>query len=225
MAPMKFYYFPMSPPCRGALLTIRNLKLDIELINVNLREKEQLKEDYLKVNPVHSVPTLDDDGFILWESRAISQYLVSAKAPGSPLYPADPKKRAVVDARLYLDAYLQASARIIFYSIHTLGQKTISHDKKIRFYQLLESMETILEGQEYVAGNEVTLADLALLASISTFIYAGVPMSKYKNILAWYKRCENLPGYQENDQVAKAYGDFLKNLLGITGTWDDVLEA
>uniref|UniRef100_A0A6B2EB86 glutathione transferase n=1 Tax=Phlebotomus kandelakii TaxID=1109342 RepID=A0A6B2EB86_9DIPT len=220
MAPLKFYYFPHSPPCRGALLTIRYLKLDVELINVNLREKEQLKPEYLKVNPIHTVPTLDDDGFILWESRAISQYLVSTKAPGSSLYPTDPKKRAVVDARLYLDAYLQATARIIFYSIHTLGEKTIAYDKKLRLYQLLESLETMLEGNQYVAGDEICLADLALLASFATYIYAGVNVSKYKNILAWYKRCENVPGYQENDQAAKAYGDFLKGLLGITGTWD-----
>ncbi|GAB0099739.1 glutathione S-transferase 1-1 [Sergentomyia squamirostris] len=222
MAPMKFYYFPHSPPCRGVLLTIRYLKLDVEMINVNLREKEQLKPEYLKINPVHMVPTLDDDRFVLWESRAISQYLASTRCPsGSSLYPSDPRKRAIIDARMYLDAYLQATARIIFYAIHTLGEKTIANTPKVRLYQLLESLNTILEGQDYVVGNDLTLADLSLLASISTFIYAGVPMEKYKNILSWYARCENVPGYHENDSAAKSYGDFLKNLLGITGTWED----
>uniref|UniRef100_A0A1L8E4S8 glutathione transferase n=1 Tax=Nyssomyia neivai TaxID=330878 RepID=A0A1L8E4S8_9DIPT len=224
MAPMKFYYYPASPPCRGTLLTIRYLNLDVELINVDLRQKEQLKDDFLKINPVHMVPTLDDNGFVLWESKAISQYLVNAKSPGHSLYPSDPKKRAIVDARMYLDAYIQGTLRIIFFGIHTQLLKTISKTTKTRLYQLLENLNTVLEGQQYAAGSEVSLADLALLSTISTLMYAGGNLSNFKNIVAWLKRCENFPGYKENDDVAKQYGDFLKNLLGITGTWDDVPE-
>lgn len=94
---------------------------------VNLFAKEQLAPEYLKMNPQHCVPTIDDDGFYLWESRgeiirsqsrfesdlnfiirlpfsAISQYLVEAKAPGSTLMPTEPAARALVMQRLYFDA-------------------------------------------------------------------------------------------------------------------------
>ena len=49
------------------------------------------------------MPVIDDDGYILWESRAIMQYLCNQYAPDSTLYPRDPEKRATVDRLLNFD--------------------------------------------------------------------------------------------------------------------------
>lgn len=70
---------------------------------VNLFQKEQINPEFIKINPQHCVPTMDDDGFVLWESRAIAQYLVESKAPDSGLYPSDIQERALTNQRLYFD--------------------------------------------------------------------------------------------------------------------------
>lgn len=101
---LTLYYAAGSIPSRACLLLIRTLKLEVEVKNVNLAAGEQFNPDFLKLNPLHKVPVLVDDGFVLTEGRAILCYLVNKFKPGNALYPNDPQKRARVDQRLYYDA-------------------------------------------------------------------------------------------------------------------------
>ena len=66
---------------------------------------------FLQINPIHSIPTIVDDGFALWESRAILRYLCNKYAPDSTLYPKEPQKRAIVDRWLDFDMSLDKSLK------------------------------------------------------------------------------------------------------------------
>lgn len=101
---LKLYHFPFSGPSRGALLAARSIGVPIDVEIVDLFKKEQLQERFLKINPQHCVPTLDDDGFVLWESRAIASYLADKFGKDDQLYPKDLKRRALVNQRLYFDS-------------------------------------------------------------------------------------------------------------------------
>ncbi|RWR98773.1 glutathione S-transferase 5-like protein, partial [Dinothrombium tinctorium] len=64
---IKLYYTRISAPCRAVILTARYLNIPLELIEVDLLRREQMREEFLAINPRHCEPTIDDDGFILWE--------------------------------------------------------------------------------------------------------------------------------------------------------------
>lgn len=112
---LQLYYTLGSPPSRACLQTIRILGLEVEVKNLNLLKGEQMSPEYLKINPMHQVPALVDGDFVLTESRAIMAYLVNSRKPGSSLYPLDPKKRALVDQRLYFDnvSFFELAASIL----------------------------------------------------------------------------------------------------------------
>jgi glutathione S-transferase len=80
--------------------------VDLNLKLLNLMNRDQLKPEFLKINPQHNVPTIVDDGFCLNESQAISAYLINRYGgqKGQHLYPEDAQQRAVIDQLLNFDA-------------------------------------------------------------------------------------------------------------------------
>src|SRR3990167_2725286 len=92
---LKIYGADLSGPANKVRFTANALGLNYQYIRVNLREGEHRKPEFVKLNPVAKIPVLDDDGFVLFESGAIITYL--AQKQKSELYPADIKRRAIVD--------------------------------------------------------------------------------------------------------------------------------
>lgn len=70
---LKVYGSAMSTA--RVLTTILEIGLPYELIKIDISKGEQNKGDYKKLHPFGKVPVLDDDGFIMYESRAICRYL------------------------------------------------------------------------------------------------------------------------------------------------------
>lgn len=71
-----FYYLPGSSPCRSVIMAAKAVGVELNKKLLNLQAGEHLKPEFLKINPQHTIPTLVDNGFALWESRAILVYLV-----------------------------------------------------------------------------------------------------------------------------------------------------
>lgn len=102
MAPITLYHAPISPFSRSVLLLSRFLKIDVDVKVLDLIEKkEQFSPEFLEINPQHCVPTIDDNGFYLWESRAILSYLMETRAP--QLVPTSPKEKAILNQRLHFE--------------------------------------------------------------------------------------------------------------------------
>ena len=91
---MKLYMFPTARAL--GIVALKNyLGLDCEMQSIDLGRGDQLTPQYVALNPNRKMPTLDDDGFVLWESNAILFYM-AAKHPNSGLWPADLQGQADV---------------------------------------------------------------------------------------------------------------------------------
>lgn len=98
------YGYDISPPVRAVLLTANAIGLDFEYREVNIMAGAHLSEEYLKKNPQHTIPMLEDDGKCIWDSHAIAVYLIEKYGDDKFLYPKDLYKRAIIDQRLHFDS-------------------------------------------------------------------------------------------------------------------------
>ncbi|XP_013162953.1 PREDICTED: glutathione S-transferase 1, isoform D-like [Papilio xuthus] len=214
MSPAKLYHFPLSAPSRGACLAAKVIGAPIEIEIIDLFKKEQFKESFLKINPQHCVPTLDDDGFILWESRAIACYLADKYGKDDSLYPKDLQQRALVNQRLYFDSsFLYVKIRAICYPILYQGVKEISKALKDDLNSTLSFLDKFLEGPKWVAGDNCTIADTSIYASVSAILAVGWDITQFPNIQRWLKKCADLPGYMESEEGAKLFGEAVRKNL------------
>ena len=97
---MQLYYHPISSNARRVLLAAEHLGIRLDLVEVNLMNEADRRR-LAEVNDNNKIPVLVDDGFMLWESCAIMQYLADSQ-PGQTVYPTDPLARAaaVLDKHL-----------------------------------------------------------------------------------------------------------------------------
>ncbi|XP_018568551.1 glutathione S-transferase 1 [Anoplophora glabripennis] len=210
------YHFPPSGPSRGALLAAKAIGADVDVQIVNLFKKEQLKEDFVKINPQHTVPTLVDGDVSIWDSHAIGTYLATTYGKDETLYPKDPKQRALIDQRLYFDCgTLYPRIRAICFPVLFLGEDQIYDEHKAPLEEALGFLDVFLEGNEFVTGNKLTVADCSLVASTSSIAAIGWDLSPYSNVAAWVARCSlAIPGYAEFNQTgADEFGKLVRSKL------------
>ncbi|EAT48935.1 AAEL000092-PA [Aedes aegypti] len=213
--PMSLYYSKMSPPARSVLLLIQELGLTgIQLKEVDVQGGGTRTEEFLKMNPEHTIPTLDDNGFYLWESRAILTYLVDAYRPGHDLYPNIPREKAQINRVLHHE--------LSAFHPKTLGQmgaiyrretSVVTDEMKAKINEAYTNLELFLVRNDWFAGENVTVADLCLLPTISTMVHVGFDLSKHPRLAAWYENCKVLKGYEEDQAVSQQIGQLFKELV------------
>ncbi|CAH0545883.1 unnamed protein product [Brassicogethes aeneus] len=196
--PIDFYYVPGSAPCRSVLLVAKALGVELNLKHTDLMKGEHLTPEFIKLNPQHTVPTIDDNGFCLWESRAILTYLASQYGKDDSLYPKDPKKRALVDQRLYFDIGTLYQRFADYYYPVYFGGAAFDAAKLEKINDAFKFLDTFLEKSEFAAGDKLTVADLALLATVTTFEVVNYDLTPYKNVGRWLAKAKSVaPGYEE----------------------------
>ncbi|ALC46044.1 maker183 [Drosophila busckii] len=200
---MDLYAMPASAPCRSVIMLAEALGIKFNLKVINTMEGEQLKPEYLKINPQHTIPTIvEEDGFTLWESRAILAYLVEKYGKDDLLYPKDPQQRALVNQRLYFDMGVLNEAFKNYFYPQFRENKPADPELFKKVEDGFELFNTFLEGQQYAAGSQQTIADYALLATVSTCQLMGVQLSKFPNVDKWYQHVsKTTPGFEASYKI------------------------
>ncbi|XP_054159051.1 glutathione S-transferase 1-like [Oppia nitens] len=196
------YFVGPSPPCRAVMMAAKHLNINLNPKYVDLMKGEQKEEWFLKLNPQHCLPTICDNGYVLWESRAIMCYLANKYAPNSSLYPSDPQKRAEVDRILQWDLgtiYRTIGEYLAPILRDTKNPNDLDPEKGKKIREALQIMDQMLNNQPFLAGNEITLADLSVLASLSLAeVFDYDLIGEYKNVKRWSDGLKrDLPYYDE----------------------------
>ena len=162
--------------------------------------------DFLSRNPTGLVPLLSEDGFDLWESNTIVRYLAARHGAGS-LWPEDPGARALSEKWMdyQLGTVFPAFRDAVLGLIRTAAPENRDPDKiaaSVRATaETLAILDTHLEGREYVAGDSLTVGDVALGPTIYRWLTLDIDRPPMPNLEAWHDRLEARPPYREHVMV------------------------
>jgi len=193
---VKLYTFHLSTNGRKVHMALEEAKAAYEITPVNLMKGEQKNPDYLKLNPNGKVPTIIDDGLVMWESVAILLYLAE-KFPTANLLPSAAQDRArAFQWLVWQPTTFGAPASSLFRQLRFTpeGQRDQNAINQARA-EVTKNCEILaggLQGRDYLAGR-FSVADMALLPYLQVLTELGIALPAAVD--AYYKRLSTRPSW------------------------------
>ncbi len=188
-----------TPNGHKASIVLEELELPYQVRAIDLGAKEQKEDWFLKINPNGRIPAIidrDNGDFAVFESGAILMYL--AEKTGK-LLPTDAKGRSVVVQWLMFQmggvGPMQGQANVFYrYAPEKIPFAIERYQKEtLRLYAVLESR---LKDNEYLAGSEYSIADIANFAWVRAYAWAGLRIKELPNLKRWLKAIAERPAVQ-----------------------------
>jgi glutathione S-transferase len=176
---------------KKVLWAAEELGLKYERIDAGMQFGVNNTPEYLRMNPTGLVPTIDDDGFVLWESHSIVRYLAARHGAGG-LWPKDVRARA--DAERWMDwAFtFQAPFRTVFWGLVRTppGERDMNaiEDARAKCAKLLAIPEACLSGKSYLAAPGFTIGDIPLGCHVHLWMRLPIERPAHPNLEAWFER-------------------------------------
>jgi glutathione S-transferase len=199
---MNLYLFPAGRAV--SVLSLKNyLRIDCEVQRLDFTRGDQLKPEYAKLNPNKKMPTLEDDGFVLWESNAILFYLANTH-PEEGLWPSDVKGQADVlrwlawesahwDAESVGMVSFEKGSKVVM----GLGPADPAFIKRgeQNFARFAAVLDRCLADKTWLVGERLTIADFSVGGVIPSANAMDLSIEKYPEISRWYAHLSALPGW------------------------------
>ncbi|MCB2052050.1 MAG: glutathione S-transferase family protein [Novosphingobium sp.] len=171
------------------LMVLEEVQLPYERIDAGLQFGVNNTPEYKAMNPNGVVPTIDDDGFILWESNAVARYLARKFGHGK-LWPEDLQAQANQDRWMdWQQTTMIGPVNAMFAPlIRGMGDTSPEAIEKgrVRSGQVMAMLDAWLAGNEYVSGDIFGAADCVLGPSIHRWYNLDIERPKLAHLERWF---------------------------------------
>jgi glutathione S-transferase len=197
---MKIYGHPMSTCTRKVLTALAETGTPYEMVVVDFAKGEHKQPPHTDRQPFGQVPAMDDDGFAMYESRAMCRY-IDEKA-GHKLTPDTAKGRAVMEEWISIETsnFTPHVMKFIFHHIfHRNQEESVLAAAGTGLETALTVMDKQLANNVFLTGTQFTIADIGFMPY---FEYAmNTPakeiFAKHANVMAWWNRVSERPTWQK----------------------------
>jgi GSH-dependent disulfide-bond oxidoreductase len=195
-----------TPNGRKVSIALEELGLDYRVALVDLSKNEQLSPSFLLLNPNNKIPVIEDDEgpggspLVLFESGAILVYLADKVGR---LLPSEPAKRYLALQWLMFQMggigpmfgqthHFRRFAPTEKYSLDRFGSET---------HRLYRVLNTQLEKSRFIAGDEYTIADIAIFPWVARFDLHVIDWEALPNVKRWFDEIGGRPAVQRGMSV------------------------
>lgn len=199
---MKLYDAAFPPSPRRVRIFLAEKGLDIPRVPVDLATMEHRGEAFTAINPLQRVPALElDDGTIITESASICRYL-EALHPTPPLFGRTPKEMALIDMWMRrVEFGLYSTIAAVFRHSHPAMKASEvpqcaewAELNRPRVLEELVFLNSALEGRQFLASDDYSAADIALLCSVDFMrpIKIAIP-ENLTHLKKWHEAASSRP--------------------------------
>ncbi|KAJ6541212.1 glutathione S-transferase [Mycena vulgaris] len=199
MAILKLYGMGSAACTRRVATILHEHQVPFELVEVDLMKGEHKIPAFLAKQPFGQIPYIDDEGFILYETRAICRY-IAAKYPAAGLLPTEPKANALFEqaASTELTNFDPSATKLAVetFIMPCKGDPAVVAAQLAILDEKLDAYDVILGEHRYLAGDALTIADLFHLPSAALLTAGGSEiMTRKPNVARWYNELIARPSW------------------------------
>jgi glutathione S-transferase len=177
------------------------LGITYERIDAGMQFGVNNTPDYRAMNPNGLVPTINDDGFILWESHAIVRYLARKHGLGA-LCPADPKASADADRWMDWNATtVWPNLRPIFWNLVRIApdkrDTALVNDSRDKLAATFALLDAHLAARRHVIGGAFSMGDIPVGTAVQRWFNLPIKREPLPNLEAYYRRLQERAPFRE----------------------------
>jgi len=188
-------------------IALEELGIPYDVHPVNLTKNEQMTPAFLKLNPNHKIPVIEDDGQVIWESGAILLHLGEKHDKKGVILSKDPRKRMeAIQYAFFQTGGVGPNLGRLGAALRKEGEKnqemiTIFSTEMARLYGVLDRI--LADGREYLAG-DYSIGDIMHYPWLRFVLNLKAPdLMKLPRVVAWLERIGARPAVKRGLEIPK----------------------